>query len=81
MSLRGGVGLHAIMGLDPDYLQRGPYEASEGIYPDRGRGKTGGKFSTVPTPSNETMKTGRGQELGSPGKNLKKYLNPGEEMV
>jgi len=28
-------------GLDPGYPQRGPYEASDGIYPGRGQGKTG----------------------------------------
>ena len=43
MSLKGGgVGLNVMTGLDPDAPQRGPYEASEGIYPGRRQGKTGG---------------------------------------
>ncbi len=36
----GRVDLH-VYGLDPGYPQRGPYEASEGIYPGRRRGKLG----------------------------------------
>jgi hypothetical protein len=38
----GGVGIHVRTGLDPGYPQRGLDEASEGIYPGRGQGKTGG---------------------------------------
>ncbi len=37
----GRVGFNVMGGLDPGYPQRGPYEASEEIYPDRGQGKTG----------------------------------------
>ncbi len=43
LELEGGrVGIHVMTGVDPGYPQRGPYEGSEGIYPDRGQGKTGG---------------------------------------
>ena len=31
------VGINIMTGLDPDYPQRGPYEAPEGTYPGRGR--------------------------------------------
>ena len=34
------MGIHVMMGLGPGYPQCGPYEASEGIYPGRGQGKT-----------------------------------------
>ncbi len=35
-------------GFDPEYPRRGPYEASEGIYPGRGQGKTGGGQGNLP---------------------------------
>ncbi len=38
----GRVGFNVMTSLCPDYPQRGPYEASEGIYPGRGQGKAGG---------------------------------------
>jgi hypothetical protein len=41
MSLKGRAGFNVITGLDPVYPQRGPYEASEGIYPGRGQEKIG----------------------------------------
>jgi hypothetical protein len=42
MSSKGERGFQRHNGLDPGYPQRGPYEASEGIYPGRGQGETGG---------------------------------------
>ena len=35
MSSKGEVGFNVITGVDPGYPQRGPYETSEGTYPDR----------------------------------------------
>jgi len=39
MSLKEKVTFNVHTGLDPVCRQRGPYEASEGIYPGRGQGK------------------------------------------
>jgi hypothetical protein len=44
------VGIHVMTGFDPGYPQRGPAEASEGIYPGRGQGKTGGGTSLMEPP-------------------------------
>jgi hypothetical protein len=41
------VGIRVRTGLDRGYPQRGPYEASEGIYPGRGQGKTGGGQESI----------------------------------
>ena len=42
LGLKGRVGINLMPDFDPGYPQRGPYEASEGIYPGGGQGKTGG---------------------------------------
>ncbi len=38
------MSFNVILNVDPGYPQRGPYEASEGIYPGRGQGKNSGQF-------------------------------------
>ncbi len=60
-------------GLDPDYPQRGPYEASEGIYPGRGQGKTGG---------GQGSEVARHQVLSSPsrGKNWGRGNDEGQHL-
>jgi len=44
----GGGGINVMPGVDPGYLQCGPYEASKGIYSGRGQGKIGGGAERFP---------------------------------